>query len=127
MPLEIRCLNRAAGALVYPSLFEGFGTPLVEAILAGTLVVCLDFEPLREIGGDAVATFDPSSPDAIASVTWKVIGDSERRASLLEKGTARQIALSSEGIARDICGLYRLVVGWGPIECHPVVSIRNLR
>jgi hypothetical protein len=126
-PFEIRCLYRAAGALVYPSLFEGFGMPVAEAILAGTPVVCSDIAPLREIGGDAVATFDPRSPDAIASVILKVIGDSEMRASLLEKGTARRIAFSPEGIARDTCELYRLVVGLGPIEYDSYVSKRDLR
>ena len=51
VPLEIRCLNWAACATVYLPLFEGFGAPVAEAILAGTLVVCPDFAPLREIWG----------------------------------------------------------------------------
>jgi len=126
-PLEIRCLYRAAGALVYPSLFEGFGMPVAEAILAGTPVVCSDIAPLREVGGDAVATFDPRSPDAIASVILKVIGDSELRESLIEKGAERLKVFSPDAIARDTCDLYRKAVGLEPIEYDSYVSKRDLR
>jgi glycosyltransferase involved in cell wall biosynthesis len=126
-PLEIRCLYRTAGALVYPSLFEGFGMPVAEAILAGTPVACSDIAPLREIGGDAVVTFNPKSPDAIASVILKVIGDSELRKTLIEKGAQRLNAFSPEGIARDTCDLYRRVVGLEPIEYDSYVSKRDFR
>lgn len=126
-PLEIRCLYRAAGALVYPSLFEGFGMPVAEAILAGTPVVCSDIAPLREIGGDAVATFDPRSPDAIASAILKVMGDSEMKASLIEKGAERLKVFSPDAIARDTCDLYRKVVGLEPIEYDSYVLKRDFR
>ena len=126
-PLEIRCLYRAAGVLVYPSLFEGFGMPVAEAILAGTPVVCSDIAPLREIGGDAVVTFDPRNSDAIAEALLKVLGDSELRASLLEKGTERRKAFSPEAIARKTCDLYRLVAGLDSIEYDSYVPNRDLR
>jgi hypothetical protein len=126
-PLEIRCLFEGAVALVYPSLFEGFGMPVAEAILAGTPVACSNIAPLREIGGDAVATFDPMSPEAIASVILKVIGESEMRASLLENGAEQRKVFSSLAIARDTCYLYRSLVGLDPIEPHSLTSKRGLK
>ena len=126
-PLEIRCLFQGAAALVYPSLFEGFGMPVAEAILAGTPVACSNIAPLREIGGDAIVTFDPRSPDAIASVILKVIGDSEVRASLLENGAEQRKVFSSLAIARDTCNLYRSLVGLDPIESHSLTSKRGLK
>jgi len=65
-PSEVQRLYQGAQALVYPSLFEGFGMPVAEAIEAGTPVVCSDIEPLAEIGGKAVATFNPRDPHDIA-------------------------------------------------------------
>ena len=126
-PLEIRCLYQGAGVLVYPSLFEGFGMPVAEAILAGTPVACSDIAPLREIGGDAVVTFDPEDANDMAEVLTKLLGDSELRASLLEKGTERRKAFSPEAIARKTCDLYRLVAGLNSIEYDSYVPNRDLR
>ncbi|MBT5167631.1 MAG: glycosyltransferase, partial [Opitutales bacterium] len=110
-----------------PSLFEGFGMPVAEAILAGTPVACSNIAPLREIGGDAIVTFDPRSTDAIVEALLKALGDSELRASLLEKGTERRKAFSPEAIARKICDLYRRVAGLDSIEYDSYVPKRDLR
>jgi glycosyltransferase involved in cell wall biosynthesis len=126
-PLEVRCLYQGAGALVYPSLFEGFGMPVAEAILAGTPVVCSDIIPLREIGGDAIVTFDPRSPNAIAEALLKVLGDSQLGATLLESAAEQRKAFSPVGIARKTCDLYRSAVGLAPIEYDSYVPKRDLR
>ena len=126
-PLEIRCLLRGATALVYPSLFEGFGMPVAEAILAGTPVACSNIAPLREIGGNAIESFDPRSTDAIVEALLKVVGDSQVRAKLLENGAEQRKAFSSVAIARDNCNLYRGLVGLNPIECHSATSKRGLK
>ncbi|MDE0770507.1 MAG: glycosyltransferase, partial [Opitutaceae bacterium] len=126
-PLEVRCLYRGAGVLVYPSLFEGFGMPVAEAILAGTPVACSDIAPLREIGGDAIVTFDPRSSESIAEALLKLLADSELRATLLEKGAERRRAFSPERIARDTCDLYRRVSGLESIEYDLYVPNRDLR
>src|SRR5579883_1968489 len=58
-------LFRRARGFIYPSMFEGFGMPVSEAMAAGVPVACSDIAPLREVGGAAVHYFDPASDDAI--------------------------------------------------------------
>ncbi|MBZ5611048.1 MAG: glycosyltransferase family 4 protein [Acidobacteriia bacterium] len=58
---ELYELFRGARGFIYPSTFEGFGMPVLEAMAAGVPVACSDIPPLREIAGDAVHYFDPSS------------------------------------------------------------------
>ena len=58
-------LFRRARGFIYPSTFEGFGMPVSEAMAAGVPVACSDIPPLREIGGDTVHYFDPSSDEAV--------------------------------------------------------------
>lgn len=63
---EIASLYHNASLYVFPSLYEGFGIPLLEAFAAGLPVVCSERSSLPEIGGDAVRTFNPEDPDEIA-------------------------------------------------------------
>jgi len=62
---ELYELFRCARGFIYPSIFEGFGMPVSEAMAAGVPVACSDIAPLREIGGDTIHYFDPSSDAAI--------------------------------------------------------------
>src|SRR5262249_13219866 len=58
---ELYELFRGARGFIYPSTFEGFGMPVLEAMAAGVPVACSDIPPLREVAGDTVHYFDPSS------------------------------------------------------------------
>ncbi len=82
-------LYEGAVALVYPSLFEGFGMPVLEAMTVGCPVVCSDTTSLPEVAGDAALLVDPSSPEHLADGMAKVLEDSTLRAVLVERGHLR--------------------------------------
>ncbi len=82
-------LFRFAEALVFPSTFEGFGMPVIEAMAAGAPVVCSDIPPLRETADGCATFFDPLSADSIADAVEKTLNDAEHRAALVERGVAR--------------------------------------
>jgi glycosyltransferase involved in cell wall biosynthesis len=64
---ELYALYRCAGAFVYPSTFEGFGMPVLEAMAAGLPTACSDIEPLRSLAGRAAVLFDPWNDEAMAA------------------------------------------------------------
>ena len=75
-----------AKALVFPTLFEGFGMPVIEAQAAGLPVVCSDIEVLREVGGQGALFFDPHSPEAMAEAIITIIDSPDLQARLIERG-----------------------------------------
>jgi glycosyltransferase involved in cell wall biosynthesis len=75
----LRILYSSAAAFIYPSLNEGFGIPLLEAMACGTPVVAADTPVFREVAGDAVLYFDPADPDALAGAMDASLGDATRR------------------------------------------------
>jgi glycosyltransferase involved in cell wall biosynthesis len=66
-------LYRAADGVVFPSLYEGFGIPVLEALASGTPVACSDTSSLPEVGGDAVRYFDPTDPTQIAWAMERIL------------------------------------------------------
>jgi glycosyltransferase involved in cell wall biosynthesis len=72
---EVADLMRHAGALVFPSLYEGFGLPPLEAMASGCPVACSDRASLPEVVGDAARLFDPADPKAIAAALEEVLDD----------------------------------------------------
>jgi glycosyltransferase involved in cell wall biosynthesis len=114
-PTEVRCLYLGARALAYPSLFEGFGMPVAEAIEVGTPVLCSDIEPLADIGGDAVVTFDPMEPKDIAEKIISVLQDDQLRVKLQRQGEEQRKRFSGEAITLQTCNLYRSCCGFDPL------------
>lgn len=92
-PTDLSALLSAAQMLVYPSYFEGFGIPILEAMYAETAVVASNTTSMPEVGGDAVMYIDPANPDSIANAIVS-LDDEALRQSLIEKGR-RQRALFS--------------------------------
>jgi glycosyltransferase involved in cell wall biosynthesis len=89
-----------AEALVYPSLYEGFGLPVLEAMACGTPVVTSDLSALPEVAGDAALLVDPRDPAAIASAVERVLEDEDLRRDLKRKGISRAAAYTWEATAR---------------------------
>jgi glycosyltransferase involved in cell wall biosynthesis len=78
-----------ARAFIYPSTFEGFGMPVLEALAAGIPTACSNIPPLREVAGDAALFFDPLDEDAIAVAIERVMTDAPLRERLAQAGPER--------------------------------------
>jgi glycosyltransferase involved in cell wall biosynthesis len=87
-------LYKTALALVFPSLFEGFGLPVAEAIVSGCPVACSKKASLPEIAGSAALMFDPLSVSDIAMAITDIVTKPELRAHLIEEGRARRSLFS---------------------------------
>lgn len=87
--LQLRNQYMNARALVYPSIMEGFGIPLVEAMMSGCPVICSDRSSIPEIAGGAANYFDPTSIESMASVLESTLNDSEILKTMRENGLAR--------------------------------------
>lgn len=83
---QLVALRRNAFAIVFPSLYEGFGLPVAEAMAAGVPVACSDRTALAEVAGGAALTFDPRKPEAIADALVRMATDDALRAACVEKG-----------------------------------------
>jgi glycosyltransferase involved in cell wall biosynthesis len=82
-------LYRGADLFVFPSLYEGFGIPPLEAMACGTAVVSSDRTSLPEVVGDAGVLVDPTDPAALAGAIGEVLGSASRRRDLERRGLAR--------------------------------------
>jgi glycosyltransferase involved in cell wall biosynthesis len=98
-PDKIALLSGAA-AMVYPSLYEGFGMPVLEAMGCGSPVIASNVSALPEVAGDAAVLVDPRDPDAIAAGMDRVLRDDELRDSLRHRGLARAAGFDWEDTAR---------------------------
>src|SRR6266542_838654 len=104
--LEVARLYRHATAVVYPSLLEGFGLPVVEAMAAGAPVITSDRSSMPEVSGEAAILVDPEDEAAIASAMLRVLEDGELRADLRERGRMRAASFSWERAARETLAVF---------------------
>jgi glycosyltransferase involved in cell wall biosynthesis len=108
---DLPALYRCARMLVFPSLFEGFGIPVLEAMASGCPVACSDLSSLPEVGGDAVRYFDPRSDAAMASVLAELWPDAAKREDLKRRGLARAEAFRWEGVVPRVLEAYDAALG----------------
>lgn len=88
-PNDIVCLMNAAEVFLFPSLYEGFGLPVLEAFACGTPVIAGRGSSLEEIGGDAVSLVDPKDPDEIVRALYRLRNEPAFRETLVRKGFER--------------------------------------
>jgi glycosyltransferase involved in cell wall biosynthesis len=86
---KLYSLYERAQAFVYPSTFEGFGMPVLEAMAAGIPVACSDIPPLREVAGDAALYFDPLNEDSIAAAIESIMTGTQLQERLRKAGRER--------------------------------------
>ena len=91
---ELAALYARATALVFPSKYEGFGLPVLEAMTVGGVVICSNASTMPDVGGDAVLYFDPDDPRALAAQITRLLGDDALRGILVRAG-ATQAAMYS--------------------------------
>jgi glycosyltransferase involved in cell wall biosynthesis len=98
---ELYDLFRRAHAFVYPTTFEGFGLPVIEAMAAGIPLVCSDIEPLRTLARGAALRFDPADTDGLVQALERIVSDQELRERLTRAGRERAATFTWEQCARD--------------------------
>jgi len=98
---ELATLYRGASCLVFPSFYEGFGLPPLEAMACGCPVVVSDVASLPEVCGDAAYYVNPYDVESMAEGMYKVLTDEDLRRSLTEKGLERAKLFSWEKCAKE--------------------------
>jgi glycosyltransferase involved in cell wall biosynthesis len=104
--LELPALYSAASIFVYPSLYEGFGLPILEAMASGTPVITSNTSSMPEIGGDAAVYFDPADPNQLTTILLELIDDVDLRGELRRKGFVNAKQFSWEKTARETLRIY---------------------
>jgi glycosyltransferase involved in cell wall biosynthesis len=104
---DLRAAYSQAEAFVFPSLYEGFGLPVLEAMACGTPVIASCSSSLPEVAGDAAVLVDPADPDALAAALERVVGDETLRSDLRRRGVQRAAGFSWDEAARQTVDAYR--------------------
>lgn len=99
-----------ADAFVYPSHYEGFGLPVLEAMTLGTPVVTSNNSSLPEVAGDAALLINPNEPMQLAEAILKLISDSQLRQEFIDKGKERAKTFSWERTAIETLKAYRSII-----------------
>lgn len=104
---DLPCLYNGASLFAFPSLYEGFGLPPLEAMACGCPVVTSNSSSLPEVVGDAGLMVDPRSPEGLAEAMGRVLGDSGLANELREKGLRRAAEFSWRRCAAETLAVYR--------------------
>jgi glycosyltransferase involved in cell wall biosynthesis len=103
---DLPAVYAASTLTVMPSLYEGFGLPILEAMASGAAVVSSDAASLPELGGDVAVYFDPRSLDSMVDALIAVLGDSDRLQQMRSDGPAHASKFSWDETARQTIAVY---------------------
>jgi len=118
---DLPALYSAAEVFVFPSLYEGFGLPPLEAMACGTPVVASNVSSLPEVLGEAAILVDPYDVAAIAEAIEAVLSDNSLRASLRERGLRQAALYHWEDTARQVLQVYQRLMGRADLYSrHPL-------
>lgn len=111
VPLSLlMTLIRGARAVVFPSLYEGFGLPVLESMVLGTPVVTSRESSIPEVAGDAALLVDPYSTDEIATAIRTIVNDADLRSELSQRGRMQAANFSIDRYRERAGALYRALV-----------------
>ncbi len=115
---ELEGLYASAACFVFPSLSEGFGLPVLEAMSRGVPVACSGEGAVAEVAGDAALRFDPRSPRAIADAVERLLSDAAEADRLRQAGRVHAAGFTWERTARGTLASYRRALGCGTSVCQ---------
>jgi glycosyltransferase involved in cell wall biosynthesis len=104
---DLPAVYALASVFIYPSFFEGFGIPIIEALSCEVPVITSNTSCFKETGGDAVLYINPNSQDEIENSICNILNNNELRIKLIQKGKEQIKKFSSEEIAKKIINLYK--------------------
>ncbi|MDN3655592.1 glycosyltransferase family 1 protein [Ferruginibacter paludis] len=107
---DFPAIYQQALALIYPSIFEGFGAPLLEALWSGLPVISSNTSSLPEVGGDAALYFSPGDTEQLAHYMLQVASDSELAGTLRSKGFEQAQLFTTEKYADSIMKVYKQIL-----------------
>jgi len=108
---DLPALYRAAQLFVFPSLYEGFGLPVIEAMACGAPVACSNVSSLPEVAGESALLFNPESVTSMVETITRALQDETLRDALHQKSLDRAAAFSWQRTAHETLDLYRRVIG----------------
>jgi glycosyltransferase involved in cell wall biosynthesis len=108
---DLVALLNGAAAFVYPSLYEGFGLPIAEAMACGTPVVTADRGATAEVAGGAALLADPTDVESLVDALTRVLGDADERASMRSKGFVRAAQFDRANTARSAMAAFEAALG----------------
>jgi glycosyltransferase involved in cell wall biosynthesis len=107
---DLDATYRGADLFVFPTLYEGFGLPILEAQARSVPVLCSRVASLPEIGGNSVAYFDPTSVDDMAEKLRDLLGSPEVMRDLVDRGHKNLLRFTWEHAASQICAIYKHIL-----------------
>jgi glycosyltransferase involved in cell wall biosynthesis len=109
---DLPAIYQLATALIYPSFFEGFGIPVLEALWSGLPVITSNVSSLPEVGGDAVYYVNPQSAEEIAGGMKKICSDQQFSNDLKQKGSLRAKKFSQQNCAEVVMNVYKELISF---------------
>jgi len=109
--MDLPAIYQSATALIYPSFFEGFGIPVLEALWSRLPVITSNVSSLPEVGGDAVYYINPQSAEEVAEGMRKIFNDQQFADDLRYKGSLQAKKFSQQNCAEAVMNVYRSLIG----------------